>query len=1056
MRSDEIRSGVAFKNSKAFHMKNAYKTCSTRGLYSLLLLALVLAGHSAAAQVNKHPLSGKITAAKDNSPLPGASVAVKGTATGTVTSATGEFTLQVSDTDSLEISLIGFNKQTIAVNGRNSITIALEDGTTGLDEIVVVGYGTEKKRLNTGAIGRVNGAALEETHTLRVDQALQGQTPGIQVTSNSAQPGEPMKVRIRGTGTIGNSDPLYIVDGMPVADISYLNATDVASMDVLKDAASAAIYGARAANGVVIVTTKKGRKGNMQVSYDGFYGQQNPARKLPLLDAHEYGIIMNEAAINSNRAPYFSVEQINQLGKGTDWQEEVFNKHAPTQSHTLNLSGGSEKSVYSSSVSYMKQDGTIGFKGQSQYERLAFRLSSEHYMYKDVVKFGENFTYTLSNKKGVGVGNIYNNTIRPIVNVSPLFPVYDSTGNYAKSNFNPDEANPVALMDYQNQNKSKTDRVVGNAYLEVMPIKGLKLRSDFGLDLNNTTDTRFTPVYDLATNIVNLHSRAYMGVTQTRIWNWDNTISYQRDFGKHSATVLVGTTANETNVFFVNGYKEDVTIADLDHSIINNGTNEDTKQIYGSRSEDALLSYFGRINYNYDEKYLFTAIFRRDGSTRFGANNRFGNFPAFSAGWVASNEEFMKTNWLNFLKVRASWGRNGNLPAVYAYDNIATTSYLYMATITSVNQDYYFGNGDVKFTGSSPDRVPNPDLKWETSEQLDLGFDAQLLKDFNVSFDWYRKTTRDWIITVPVPALAGTKPPTVNGGSVKNQGVEVALGYTHQFGDLSFGINGNVTLNKNDVIDIPNAEKVIVGDANVPFVGIDEIFRTQQGHPVGYFYGLKTAGIFQNEAEVQSYTGKNGLIQPNAKPGDVRFADLNGDGVIDSRDKTEIGNPNPDVTYGINLNLGYKGFDLSVFLYGVSGNQVFNGIRDYAAPLSNYTTEILGRWHGEGTSNHLPRMTMGDDANQNWTRSSDLFVKDASFLRVRSINLGYDFKKGLFPRLPLQQLRLYVSGSNLFTFTKYKGMDPEVGYGPYPWASGIDVGTYPQPKTVIVGVNARF
>ncbi|WP_217606330.1 SusC/RagA family TonB-linked outer membrane protein [Chitinophaga sp. GbtcB8] len=642
------------------------------------------------------------------------------------------------------------------------------------------------------------------------------------------------------------------------------------------------------------------------------------------------------------------------------------------------------------------------------------------------------------------------------MNVSPLFPVYDSAGNYAKSNFNPDEANPVAIMDYQNQNRSKTDRIVGNAYLEVMPIKGLKLRSDFGLDLNYLNENRFTPVYDLATNIVNLHSRAFQGITQTRTWNWDNTISYQRDFGKHSATVLVGTTANETNVFFVNGYKEDVTIADLDHSIINNGTNEDTKQIYGSRSEDALLSYFGRINYNYDEKYLFTAIFRRDGSTRFGANNRFGSFPAFSAGWVASNEEFMKTNWLDFLKVRASWGRNGNLPAVYAYDNIATTSYLYMATISSVNQDYYFGNGDVKFTGSSPDRVPNPDLKWETSEQLDLGFDAQLLKDFNVSFDWYRKTTRDWIITVPVPALAGTKPPTVNGGSVKNQGVEVALGYTHRFGELSFGINGNVTLNKNDVIDIPNAEKVIVGDANVPFVGIDEIFRTQQGHPVGYFYGLKTDGIFQNEAEVQSYTGKNGLIQPNAKPGDVRFADLNGDGVIDSRDKTEIGNPNPDVTYGINLNLGYKGFDLSVFLYGVSGNQVFNGVRDYAAPLSNYTTEILGRWHGEGTSNYLPRMTMGDDANQNWTRSSDLFVKDASFLRVRSINLGYDFKKGLFPRLPLQQLRLYVSGSNLFTFTKYKGMDPEVGYGPYPWASGIDVGTYPQPKTVIVGVNARF
>jgi TonB-linked SusC/RagA family outer membrane protein len=766
---------------------------------------------------------------------------------------------------------------------------------------------------------------------------------------------------------------------------------------------------------------------------------------------------MNEAAINSGQPPYFPVETVNNLGKGTDWQEAVFNKNAPTQSHTINVSGGSEKSVYSSSLSYMKQDGTIGLKDQSKYERLAFRLSSEHYMYKDVVKFGENFTYTNSNKRGVGVGNIYNNTLHSIVNVSPLFPVYDSTGNYAKSAFSAQEANPVALMDYQNQNKTKTDRIVGNAYLEVTPIKGLKLRSDFGLDLNYTNENKFLPVYNLAANVVNAHSRATMGMNRTSAWNWDNTISYQREFGKHNATVLVGTTAYETTTFFVNGYKEDVTIPDLDHSIINNGTNEDTKQIYGNRSEDAMLSYFGRINYNYAEKYLFTAIIRRDGSTRFGANNRFGNFPSFSAGWVASNEKFMQVHGLDFLKVRASWGRNGNLPAVYAYDNIATTGYLYKATITSSYQDYYFGNTDTKFVGSSPDRVPNPNLKWETSEQLNAGFDAQLFKDFSLTFDWYRKTTKDWIITVPVPALAGTKPPTVNGGSVKNQGVEIALGYTHTFGELTFGVNGNVTLNKNKVIDIPNQEKVIIGDANVTFVGIDEIFRTQQGHPVGYFYGLRTAGIFQNDAEVQSYTGKSGsLVQPNAKPGDVRFVDLNGDGVIDSRDKTEIGKPNPDVAYGLNFNLGYKGFDLSVFLYGVSGNQVYDGIRDFANPLSNYTTEILGRWHGEGTSTKIPRVTMGDETNQNWTRSSDLFVKNAAFLRVRSINLGYDFKKILLRNLPVQQLRLYVSGSNLFTFTGYKGTDPEIGYGPYPWASGIDVGTYPQPKTVIVGLNARF
>lgn len=1028
-------------------MQNAYKKLHAWGTYGLLLLALVLAGNSAAAQANKHNLTGTITSAKDNSPLPGASIVIKGTTTGTVTNAEGHFSLQVNDTDTLEVSLIGFTRRLMPVKGQTTVTIALADATTGLDEIVVVGFGTEKKRLNTGAIGQVKGSALEQNHTLRVDQALQGQIPGVQVTTTSAQPGESPKIRIRGTGTIGGADPLYVVDGVPTNDIGYLNAADVATMDVVKDAASLAIYGTRGANGIVFITTRKGSKGKMQVSYDGFYGVQNPARKLPLLNAHEYAVIMNEAAINSGQAPYFSVEQINQLGKGTDWQEEIFNKNAATQNHTLSVSGGSEKSVYSSSVSYMKQEGTIGFEGQSRYERVSFRINSSHDVYKDILKFGQNLTYTLSNKRGVGVGNIYGNSIRPVVNVSPLFPVYNPDGSYAKSSFSADETNPVALMDYQNQNKTKTDRLLGNVFLELSPIKGLKLRSDFGLDLNNTNDNSFLPVYDLSTNVKNPRSRATMGMNRYTAWNWDNTISYQRTFGKHNATVLVGTTAWEDNTYYVNGYKEDLIIPDLDHGIIDNGTNEGTQRIFGNRNESALLSYFGRVNYSYDEKYIFTAIVRRDGSTRFGANNRFGNFPSFSAGWVASNERFLQTNWLNFLKLRASWGQNGNIPQ----DRFA-----YMATISSINKDYFFGDEDVKFVGSSPDRVPNPDLKWEASEQINAGFDAQVFKDFNINFDWYRKTTKNWIIIVPVPAIAGTQAPYVNGGNVTNKGIELGIGYNHSFGELTVGINTNLALNDNKVTDIPNPEKVIVGEANITYVGIDEIYRAQAGYPIGYFYGLKTAGIFQNEAEVQGYTGKNGPIQPNALPGDVRFVDLNGDGVIDSRDKTMIGNPNPDLTYGINLNLGYKGFDFAVSLYGVSGNQVFDGIRDFSRPLSNYTTEILGRWHGEGTSNRIPRMTLGTDANQNWTRSSDLFVKDASFLRVRSINLGYDLKKILLRNLPIQQLRLYVSGTNLFTFTKYNGMDPEIGYGPVGWASGVDIGTYPQPRTFIAGLSARF
>src|ERR1044072_1725883 len=404
-------------------MQNAYKKLFAWATYGLLLLAPLLATSSAGAQDNKHQLSGTVSSAKDNSPLPGVAVVIKGSTTGALTDGSGKFSLQVTDTDIIEVSLIGFTKQSFQVNGQTTVTVALQDATTGLDEIVVVGFGTAKKRLTTGAIGQVKGASLEENHTLRVDQALQGQIPGVQVTSMSAQPGESPKIRMRGTGTIGNADPLFVVDGVPTNDIGYLNGADVASMDVVKDAASLAIYGTRAANGVGFITTKKGTKGKTQIAYDGFYGIQNPARKLPVLNAQEYAIIMNEAYINSGQAPKFSVDEINHLGKGTDWQEALYNKNAPTQSHTLNISGGNDRSIYSSSVSFMKQDGTLGLKDQSQYNRVSFRMSSTHNVYKEILKFGQNFTYTLSNKRGVGVGNIYSNTMRAAINANPLYPV---------------------------------------------------------------------------------------------------------------------------------------------------------------------------------------------------------------------------------------------------------------------------------------------------------------------------------------------------------------------------------------------------------------------------------------------------------------------------------------------------------------------------------------------------------------------------------------------------------------------------------------------------------
>lgn len=1043
-------------------MNHYYHSRPTRRLHRTGLLwpcvALLMAAPAMAASPRPQPAStyamapahelhGTVTGAKDNSPLPGVSIQVQGTSRGTVTGADGHFTLSVNDNDVLVITLMGYQKQTITIHNQTTLHISMAEAATGLDEVLVVGYGTERKKLNTGAIDHVASASIDQQHNLRVDEALQGQTPGIQVTPTSAQPGEPMKVRIRGTGTIGNANPLYIVDGVPTYDISYLNAADIASMDVAKDAASTAIYGARAANGIIFVTTKKGKRGIISLGYDGFYGVQNPSRKLPLLDAHEYEVIMNEAGINSGRGPYFTLDQVNSAGKGTDWQEAMYNKNAPIQSHAISVTGGNDKSVYASSISYMKQEGVIGFKGQSAYDRLNVRFNSEHDMYKDIVKFGENFTYSLSNKSGVGVGNIYANTVRGIVNTSPLFPVYDSAGNFAKSTWNPDETNPIALMRYQNNNKAKTDRLIGNVYLQAQPIKGLTIRSDFGLDLSYYNYDNYLPTYDLSTNVVNNHTRATMGMQRVATWNWDNTLAYEHSFGKHKFNVLAGMSSLQADTFYVNGYKEDLIIADQDHAVINNGTNEDTKQVYGSHNQMSLLSYFGRIGYNYAEKYLVTAVFRADGSSMFGPNNRFGYFPSISAGWVISNEEFAKRiHGLDFLKVRAGWGQNGNLPLL---------NWAYLATVSSNYQDYYFGSDESKYVGTSPNQIPNPDLKWETSEQANIGIDGQLFRAFTFSVELYNKTTKDWIIQPPVPVIAGTSAPLVNGGSVRNRGVEVMVGYENNDHPLHWRVNGNIGINRNNVIDIPNTGKVIQGQTGTNYVGGDEYYRAQVGHPIGYFYGLKTNGIFQNEKEVSAYTGKNGLIQPNALPGDVRFADLNGDGIIDSNDKTQIGNPFPKFTYGINAGVNYRGVDLSLFFYGNQGQDVYDGIRDYSRPVSNYTTEILGRWTGEGTSNHLPRMTLGDDKNLNMTRSSDLFVHKASFLRIKSINLGYDLKT-LFPRMPMQQCRLYVSGLNLYTFTQYKGMDPEIGYGPDSWSSGVDLGAYPQPKSLLVGLNVKF
>lgn len=1049
----------------------------------VLLLSIIFQGNSYAQE---RTISGKITDDKGE-PLIGVNIFVKGTTLGTVSDNEGKYTLNVPDNETvLTFSYIGYLEEQIAVGNQSMINLNLVPDITNLDQVVVIGYGTMKKKLSTGANAHVSGDDMEQKHSLRLEQALQGLTSGVQITSNSGQPGSNFKVRIRGVGTIGNADPLYIVDGVPTGDVSYLNPSDVESVDILKDAASSAIYGAQAANGVVLITTKKGKAGEAHISYDGYYGVQNVISKVDVLNTQDYVMLMDEAYINSNpnyrtnrRYPYNLpfLPQFNENGdvaydnngnilidpsvwdsvKTVNWQDYMFAKNAPVQSHSLSVDGGSEKSIYSASLNYFGQDGIVGTHDQSSYERISVRINSETKIYKDIFTFGENVTVAHITNHGIGVGNIYGNNIKGFISTSPTFLPYDDsyTDGYGRSIY-PAETNPLANMYYRSQNKTITNKALGNMYLQLSPIKGLKVKTDLGFDVSINENNSFTPVYNLSTLDLNQRSTANMSFYRNFRYNWENTVTYNFSLGKNNFNLLAGNTVRETTGFNAGGTAYDLIIPDFEHAILNNGTNDSLKTNFGSKSEESFLSYFGRVNYDYDEKILFTGVFRRDGSTKFGPANRFGNFFSISGGYILTQDDFFKFEGLDFLKIRASWGQNGN-------DNI--TPFGYQSLINWDDKNYYFGNPQSKNVGAAPDRIPNAALRWETATMTNIGFDARFLKNFTLAFDWYNKFQKDWLVTIRVPELMGilneNSYPIGNGGDVKNTGIELALGYQKTLGDFNFSVNGNFSYNKNEVLHIPTVDSIIHGQTGVLYTNFEEFYRAEDGYPLAFFWGYKTDGIFQDTAQISHYTNNGRIIQPNAKPGDVVFQDLNGDGIINADDKTMVGNPWPKFIYGLSINSGYKGFDLSVVLQGVFGNDIANGISSMNTLSPNKTIDALDRWHGPGTSNRIPRMTDGAEANKNWRNFSDLYMEDGSYLKVRSINFGYDFS-GTLLKGTVKQCRLYVSVINAFTFTKYKGFDPEVGYGDYDYSryqnmtTGIDLGTYPQSRQVLFGLNLKF
>jgi len=1041
--------------------------------WKLLFTLIMLQGIFASAFAQGFQVSGRVTSKATGEALAGATVAVRGTNTATSTDPNGNFSINVPSPGAvLTVSYLGMVNQEFTARQGGTADFQLEQGNNTLNEVVVVGYGTQKKSVVTGAISSVKASDIDNQPIMRIEQFLQGRASGLTIAASSGQPGAGSTLRVRGTTSINNSDPLYVVDGIPVdiGGIDYLNPNDIESIEVLKDASSAAIYGARAASGVILVTTKKGRAGTMQVSYNGYYGTQSPARKLRLLNAEQYATLHNEASINSGGGILYANPKA--LGVGTNWQDLIFNDNAKIQDHQVSLSGGNDKSTFYTSFALFDQEGIVATP-ISNYNRFTFRLNSTHKL-TNWLTFGNNLGY--SHIKALGIGNTnseYGGILSSAINLdpitqaiitdpavlgaSPYAPGPDNSnglGTIKDANGNPfgisrivqqEMANPLAFIQTHLGNHGWSDNFVGNGFLEIEPIKGLKLRSNLGAKYAFWGAESYTPLFYLNASTFGKNNSFYRESNRALNYTWENTASYSRRFGGHNVTALVGTGAYVDNYLSRNGgvtYRN-IPAKSYDESSSMN-FNIPSADMVGWGSENTphkVSSIYGRVTYDYNEKYLFTGILRRDGSSRFGSNNKYGYFPSASVGWVASKEDFWpQNNAVTFLKIRGSYGVNGN-------DNIG--DFRYVSTIGG-GRNYTFGN-DNYIIGYSPNAPANPDLKWEETSQTDIGFDASLFKNLSLTFDWYKKKTTGMLLGVQLPGYVGAGgSPIGNVADMENTGYELELGYNNTFGDLKFGLRGNISHLKNRITYL-GADKDFLTGATLQSSQY-ELSRTAVGHAIGSFYGYQILGIFQNQAEVNNYKSKNGqLIQPDARPGDFKWADLDSVAGIGAGDRTFIGDPTPDWSYGFTFDAAYKGFDLVVFGQGAAGNQIFNGLRRLDIPTANWTTRALNRWTGEGTSNDFPRLTT-NDPNHNFSNPSSFYLEDGDYFRIKVLQLGYSLPRGLINKINFQKVRIYVSANNLVTFTKYTGFDPEIGGGSY----GIDRGFYPQARSFTGGINVTF
>lgn len=1008
----------------------------TLGIFFLFLWSL-------AAIAQENSVTGTVTDANDGSPIPGVSVSIKGTTTGSVTSLDGVYSVTANQGDVLVFTFIGMKTIEATVSG-STLNVAMTSSTTDLDDVVVVGYGVKKKSLITGATSSVSAAEMSSSVT-RAEQALQGKAPGVTATVNSGSPGNGMKVRIRGAGSNGKSDPLYIVDGMKTGDINYLNPADIESMEVLKDAASSAIYGTEGANGVVIIKTKTGVKGDAKINYDGQYGIQTMPKTPEMMNAGQYSTYMSEVRNwNKDKGIWEGLNNVPvATGEGTDWIEEI-SETAMMQTHNLSFSGGTDKGSYLVSTGYFKQDGVIG-SNQASFERITSRVNLTQEV-KKWLEVGVNVSYTNSKRNALAEDDGFNGVVNSALMMDPITkPVYapgesayidglaaagnpmkkDENGNYygvSENGFLSGEIYNPLLRIATTKGVTVNNKILANEYVKIMPFKGFDFTSRVGIDLSFENYHNWSPTFYGSTEKITRNSSASSNDQKWSTWLWENFATYKTQINDHSLTLMAGVSGQRYTYINLNtsfGYlpREDEHFAYPDYI-----TSRENDIVGGGKSVQTMSSYFGRLSYDFKGKYLFEATVRRDGSSLFGSDNKYGTFPSFSAGWVASEESFWTIDAISFAKARLSWGQNGST------SNLGVDQY--RSLISSTGVDYPDGTG-VLVAGAEPDLLANSKLKWETSEQLDLGVDLRALNGMiYFTFDAYKKVTKD-LLTLSTPALSiGNDPSYWNAGEVTNSGLEFLIGVQDKASDFSYDINANMSFMKNEVTQM-NSKVPRFEGASAPTIGA--LTYMELNEPIYYFRGYKTAGI-------------------DPVTGDVLIQDVNGDGNFNEADMTKIGSPHPDFVLGSNINLGYKNFDLNIFVQGVFGQEIFKGFARADRQTANKQIEMFDeRWTPTNTNASMPRAGYNDEK----LYQSDLMVEDGSYVKIRQIQLGYTLPKTLLKKASIDNARFYVSLNDFFTFTGYSGLDPEVGSGNNN-AQGIDYGTYPVSKKLLFGLSLSF